>query len=275
MPDVQILAPGTSAAPLDYTVPGLQEILVKACSASFNGAAAASSYVPTVQLVAPSGIIASSCPVNTTLAAGASADASWFPGISTTSTTPPVGQVRLVYDFTVTGAAKASINSASDGAFAGAFPTDLNYLEVFLTGRTDHAPGAPFVVPDGVSFTFNSDAGANYTRVAIASSVGGTPGQVQAVGQSSIDGVLAGSTAAANYSGLCRMFIPNYNGTTFFKITEFTAWAADNTAAPSHYQIGLEAAIWASATGLSSVQAFPTVGGAKFIIGTRMTIWAR
>jgi hypothetical protein len=275
MADVAIVAPGVSAAPLSYAIPGLQEIIVKTLSASFDGTAAAVSWKPAITLIAPTGREVGTYPLDTTLAAGASADVCWFPGVANLIPIPQVGEVRLVYDFTVTGAAKATIDTSTDGTLAGAFPTDLNYLEVFLTGRTDKPGIAPFVVPDNVLFTFNGDTGANYNRVFLASSVGGAVAQGQAVSANNIAGVLASSSAAASFSGLCRLFLPNYNGTTFFKIAEFTAWALDSTAATSHYQIGLESAEWANTAAVSSLQTTPEQAGGKFVIGTRLTIWGR
>jgi len=273
--DISILDPSVAAAPKSYTVKGAQEVVLRSVTGSFDGTSAAGSWVPALQILDPAGFVTGTFPLGSTLAAGVSADVSWFPGVNATQSVVPVGQVRLIYDFTVTGSDKASIDTRSDGTFAGAFPTDLNYLEIYLTGRTDHNPGAPFVVPDDVDFQLNGDTGANYSRVAVGSSVTGSPVQVQGVSANFFAGVLAGSPAVANFAGLCRMFIPNYNGTTFFKIAEFTAWALDNIAATSHYQIGLEAAVWASTNAVSSVQAFPETGGAKFKVGTRLTIWAR
>jgi len=273
--DISILDPSVAAAPKGYTVKGAQEVVLRSVTGSFDGTSAAGSWVPCVQIVDPAGFVAGTYPLASTLVAGVSADVSFFPGLTAPGLTLQVGEVRLIYDYTITGADKASINTAVDGAYAGSFPTDLNYLEVFLTGRTDHNPGAPFVVPDNVDFQFNGDTGANYNRVFVASSVGGTPNQGQTVSATFFTGVLAGSPAAANFSGLCRLFIPNYNGSTFYKICEFTAWALDNVSATSHYQIGLEAATWASTSAVQSIQTFPEAVGAKYKVGTRLTIWGR
>jgi hypothetical protein len=79
--DVVLLAPGVVSTPFGYTVPGAQEIILKATTASYNGAGAGGSYVPTLQIIAPNGSILASCPVNSALAAGASADVSWFPSV--------------------------------------------------------------------------------------------------------------------------------------------------------------------------------------------------
>lgn len=79
MPDVTIKAVATEDAPADYAVPPAQEIIIKLASASFDGTEAAGSYVPTLELVSPDRDVIGSFPVGNALAAGASADISWFP----------------------------------------------------------------------------------------------------------------------------------------------------------------------------------------------------
>ncbi len=79
MADVQILASGVTAAPLDYVIPGAQEILIKNISASFDGGGTGSAWQPAIVLVAPGGKEVGTFPVGNAVAAGASADVSWFP----------------------------------------------------------------------------------------------------------------------------------------------------------------------------------------------------
>jgi hypothetical protein len=91
MGDVVISASQVIAAGQGYTVPSAQEITVRAVRAQFNGAAAAGSYVPTLQIVGDSGLVVAECPVGATVAAGASADVSWFPGVKAAASTAPAG----------------------------------------------------------------------------------------------------------------------------------------------------------------------------------------
>lgn len=79
MADIALLAPGVAAAPEGYQIPGAQEIIVKAVTATYDGTDAAGDFVPTLQVIAPNGTILASCPTSTALVAGASADVSWFP----------------------------------------------------------------------------------------------------------------------------------------------------------------------------------------------------
>jgi hypothetical protein len=82
MADISILATQTAAAPTDYVVKGAQEIVVRAVTASFDGTAAGGSFVPAVQVIDTGGTIVGTYPCSTTLAAGALADVSWFPGLA-------------------------------------------------------------------------------------------------------------------------------------------------------------------------------------------------
>jgi hypothetical protein len=61
--------------------------VLKGVSASFDGTAAASSYVPAVQVIDPSGFTVGTYVLGQTLAAGASADVAWFPGVTPSAAT--------------------------------------------------------------------------------------------------------------------------------------------------------------------------------------------
>lgn len=80
MPDIAIVNPTVTAAPKDYPVSGNQELLLKAVRARIDGSAATGSYLPAVQLIAPSGDVMWSAVPSSPIAAGGSADVSWFPG---------------------------------------------------------------------------------------------------------------------------------------------------------------------------------------------------
>lgn len=79
MADTQVLVAGQGAAPLDYTVPNAQEILLKVCRATFDGSGAGAAFIPLIELVSDGGVVVADA-VGQSVAAGASADASFFPG---------------------------------------------------------------------------------------------------------------------------------------------------------------------------------------------------
>lgn len=81
MADVSIVASEVASAPQDYTLPGAQEILLRAVGCTINGTNASGSFLPALQMLDPAGHVMFTC-VNASdpVAAGGSALVSWFPG---------------------------------------------------------------------------------------------------------------------------------------------------------------------------------------------------
>jgi hypothetical protein len=90
MADAELFAPGVKAAPLIYDVPGGQEIGLKVASATFDGTGAGASWQPAIQIVGPSGQVLRTFALEPALAAGASADVTFFPsgGVGKAVVTP-------------------------------------------------------------------------------------------------------------------------------------------------------------------------------------------
>src|SRR4051812_581386 len=82
MPDAQIHPTGTVPVPADYVIPGQAEIRLKSVYAKYDGSAAAGSYKPLVRIISDAGSTVIEAVSDTTIAAGASADASWFPHLA-------------------------------------------------------------------------------------------------------------------------------------------------------------------------------------------------
>lgn len=78
--DALVTVPGSGAAPLTYQIAPAQEVLLKALFATFNGAAAAGPFLPAVRILAPSGQVVGEYLTDSIVAAGASAEVSFFPG---------------------------------------------------------------------------------------------------------------------------------------------------------------------------------------------------
>lgn len=78
--DAQLLVAGTARAPVDYEVPGAQEIEPLMVHASYDGSGAAGNYVPCVVFIGPGGVVAGRAPLGSTITAGNNVDATWFPG---------------------------------------------------------------------------------------------------------------------------------------------------------------------------------------------------
>ena len=91
--DEQILVAGTSAVPLSYTVPNSIEAALLCVNATIDGTAASGSFLAVVEIISDGGVVVARCPCFTTLAAGGSAEISWFrlrdQTATVTSTTTP------------------------------------------------------------------------------------------------------------------------------------------------------------------------------------------
>lgn len=81
MADRQYVAPfGNHAAPADWTLAFGYDIPPKLAYAKYDGSGAAGPYKPCLRLISDSGHVACEAVADVVLAAGASADCSWFPG---------------------------------------------------------------------------------------------------------------------------------------------------------------------------------------------------
>lgn len=78
MADQQILVAGTSAVPLTYTVPNAIEAALLCVNATIDGSGAAAQFLATVEIISDGGVVVARCPCFTTIAAGGSAEISWF-----------------------------------------------------------------------------------------------------------------------------------------------------------------------------------------------------
>jgi hypothetical protein len=79
--DASIIDASVATVPKRYTVAGAQQLIIRTVSATFDGTAAAGSFVPVVQLVDPAGIVTGTYPLGSTLMVGASADVTFFPSV--------------------------------------------------------------------------------------------------------------------------------------------------------------------------------------------------
>lgn len=81
MADISIVAAAVAPAPQDYTLPGAQELLLRAVGCTINGSAAAGAFIPALQLVDPAGhVMFTAANTSKPVAAGGTALVSWFPG---------------------------------------------------------------------------------------------------------------------------------------------------------------------------------------------------
>lgn len=123
--DEQILVAGTSAVPVVYMVPNAIEAALLCVNATINGASAASAFLATVEIWSDGGVCVARCPCFTTIAAGGSAEISWFrlrnQQAAVTATSPyelavlhPGGLV-LYWKFDESAGALTAIDSSGNG----------------------------------------------------------------------------------------------------------------------------------------------------------------
>lgn len=119
MPDTPIVNRAIVTAPKDYEVPLAQEIILKAVTASIDGTGAASTFQPVLQLISDAGdVMWTALPGGQSIAAGGSADVSWFPlgsgggaAISPGAMVSTYSGLATAADFTWTGPAGTDVSS--------------------------------------------------------------------------------------------------------------------------------------------------------------------
>jgi hypothetical protein len=79
--DAVIFRSGPTAAPLDYVLPAGTELIPLCVTASFDGSAAASSFLPCLEFITPDGKVIGRMPINSSdaVAAAGSADVTFGP----------------------------------------------------------------------------------------------------------------------------------------------------------------------------------------------------
>jgi hypothetical protein len=264
--DVTIATGGTVAAPLDYPIPGAAELLLKCLTADYDGSGAAGPYVPAVQLMRGPNVVVGTFPLDQQLAAGVSADVSWFPGVTAAPAQKP-GQSILVYDYTVTGSSKRTIDTAVDGPYAGPLAGDGVVLEIFSYSQTTEAAAI-----STFNMNFNNDFSASYDKTYIdnannALTVGGN------FAQTSWQIYTTGASAPSTEFGHFSFLFYNYADTIGHKVGqvifghEYTGFATS--------EMAYELLHWTKTAAVSRIAFVPATAGINFQIGTRVSIFTR
>ncbi len=182
----------------------------------------------------------------------------------------PGGSV-LLYDYTVAGSDKASIDTGADTPNAGiagtsAFPA-LRMLEIFIYGRTDES-----VTRSDIDLTFNNDAGTTHYFNQYARVVGTIVSGVQSNSQAGWEPVVAGGNFTASVFGVTTIWIPNYASTVGFKSGTYVSGIVDGTSADASLMGGFN---YNQTTAITRFKFTPHTAGKKLKVGTRLLIYAR
>lgn len=163
--DIQRLVAGTAAAPASFTIPGNGQIRPKAIFATYDGTGAAASFLPVLKVISDGGKTVGIYPTGITMAAGGSADISWFPGVAGEGLPSP-GSILQTY-----GAlnAAADFNFNSNLATASNWPANPTFTKLSSTSlllfsmNCDVQPGA---APDVITWLLTVD-GNDLSNVAL------------------------------------------------------------------------------------------------------------
>lgn len=107
--DALIIRDGAVGAPSTYTVPATGEIIPLCVTATFDGSASTGAFIPTLEVITPDGHVLARCPLQLSIAAGGSANVTWFPGVG--GGTP--GGETAVIGARIYSVATRSVNSST------------------------------------------------------------------------------------------------------------------------------------------------------------------
>jgi len=130
VPDAQIHPTGVEPTPARYLVPQSAELLLKGVFAKFDGSGAAGDFQPLLRIISDAGSTSIEAVSDTTVAAGASADVTWFPrvgGVATATSSTTVAVAKAYRDSLGGGVdpvQPVNANSNANGAFPNASTTD-------------------------------------------------------------------------------------------------------------------------------------------------------
>lgn len=138
MADQQILVSGQASAPLAYTVPNAIEAALLCVNATIDGTGASGAYLPTVEIVSDGGVVVARCPCFTTLAAGASAEVSWFRLRNSTTSTDALSPYQQTITSTADLRSYWPLDETAGTTFADLGPSNLplSIVGAVALGRT-------------------------------------------------------------------------------------------------------------------------------------------
>lgn len=262
MADRQFNIGGIQATPADWLLPDALEVIPKTAYAKYDGSGAAGSYKPCLRLISDSGHVLAEAVSDIVVAAGASADASWFPKVSAQAASgSSAGATTTIFHQQLTSSAPTM------GTAAGVIPASFAHFQVVARLRTDRA-----VVNDIAVITMNGDSGANYDRasvtwtgIAIAfSSTYATTGMV-------LD--CLGASADANRFATIQAVFVDYTDPSSFKNAQAVG-AEIGAAADANVRLSLTTDwTWKSTAAINQITLTPQTGGVNFVAGSSLTIY--
>jgi hypothetical protein len=177
-------------------------------------------------------------------------------------TSPGGAGIAKLFDQLLT-ADTASFDTGLDGVL---LPGGYSALEVLIYSRTDEA-----VTNSQINLIFNNDSGStNYDLIRVQNSNTTVTGAVSNA-RANLFFIVAGASCTANVFSVSRIVIPNYAGTTGFKVAEFTSYIPDETAANMFIQIF--GGQWRSTAAINRLGLTTNTGAKNFKAGSRVTVY--
>lgn len=234
--DVVLQAQPTAAVPLDYTIPPAQEVMPLCVTASIDGSGAAGQFLPTLEILAPSGAVIARCPTSTIVAAGGSADTTWFPLGNLITTEAPLSTYQTVVLTTPNIRSYWPLDETSGTTFA-----DLGPSNVPLTITGPVVVGAAPLITSGHAATFSGGVDGIGRSLQFASGIG-TYGAWPSPGSFSVECWYQGTFSAASNP----WFVSFDDG--HFRIFQFRLGGAGVAALTSFRTVGAANPVVAGAT---------------------------
>lgn len=172
---------------------------------------------------------------------------------------------QKLYDYTVAGSDKASIDTGADGTTVANFGS-YDVLEVWVLARTDDAGAF-----HDIDMVLNNDSGAHYDQVNIQT-VGSSASGAVLTGTNQWQFQVHGSGGSATYASALRITIPAYRSTTFYKAGEATGGVVDQTTGNNiarSYSLA-----WRDTSAITRIK-IAAESTAKLKVGSRLIVYGR
>ena len=264
--DQQILVTGQAPTPASWVVPGTGQVTPRSIFAHYDGTGAASAFLPALKIISDGGVTVGIYPIGggDLIAAGGSADVSWFPGVGGGSGAFTSGAWTQVFHYDV----PALSTAASIDTVGSTWSNTSNNIFGILVGQSTSAASN-----DELLYTFNNDGLSHYGTSFFYEDqyISTTPGVFHTKANVlNPSGAMAQGGASGDTLGWSSYFfvIPKqYQSTADGQLISYGGYSGLVSAAVGGGVTNYE---FSSITRL----AFTWQSGAKFKAGSSLTLWA-